>query len=148
MNKSMHYIASHFVYYLSKSFLSKAHHHRKFDCSSQSLSQANPRKAKFVDTSFARDHHRARPAVCWISVKRDFLYEFLWLFELQSISSHSSRNVEVFQQVSRQSERRKNTNLANATVINRTFIRIIQEILLCFEGKPCCLRLQSQKIVI
>ena len=33
-----------------------------------------------------------QPSVCWIRVHKDVLYEYQWLFELISRSSHKCRN--------------------------------------------------------
>ena len=41
---------------------------------------------------YAQTHHRARTSVRWKSVNLDVLYEFHWLFKLQSRSSHEYGN--------------------------------------------------------
>ena len=43
-------------------------------------------------TSVWSSHNCARPMVFWISSNKGFLYEFHWLFELQSTISHKCRN--------------------------------------------------------
>ena len=37
-------------------------------------------------------NHYARPFVCWISVKKEVLYEFHWLYQLRSISCQKCGN--------------------------------------------------------
>ena len=61
-------------------------------------------------TSVCSSHHLARPSVGWISVNKDVFYEFHWLFELQSRSSHKHRieDMKVYRNESANRGRYKN----------------------------------------
>ena len=50
--------------------------------------------ARFGNVSNVTSQHSVRASVCWISISKDVLPEFHWLFELQLRICHTCRNDE------------------------------------------------------